>query len=137
MQNGKGHNSSISNGGTLCLTSCIEKSTVSCDAVHNLQAMIQLNAVAMECVVGNVTQKPIFNFVVVIDVSSSMRQHNKLTHVQATIEYMLNQLESHHNFCLIQFNEVARYVCCSRLIFVVVLYYSFSSLLQLACLPRA
>lgn len=45
------------------------------------------------------------DFVVVIDISTSMKKNNKLAFVQATIEYMISQLNESHRFCLILFNQ--------------------------------
>jgi len=45
------------------------------------------------------------DFVVIIDISASMKLDSKLAFVQATIEYLLEILDDHHRFSLIVFNH--------------------------------
>jgi hypothetical protein len=45
------------------------------------------------------------DFIVAIDHSSSMRMNDKLAHVKATIQFLIEQLTESHRFCLLEFNH--------------------------------
>ncbi len=95
------------------ITTLIEHETLEHDKVHNsTRAMVTLalndrNGSKLNNMKGQV---PI-DFIVLIDVSSSMKEQQKLAFVQASIEYMVNLLSDRHRFALILFNEEVKVMC--------------------------
>eukprot|EP01114_Cavostelium_apophysatum_P017474 TRINITY_DN5198_c0_g1_i5.p1 TRINITY_DN5198_c0_g1~~TRINITY_DN5198_c0_g1_i5.p1 ORF type:complete len:573 (+),score=118.31 TRINITY_DN5198_c0_g1_i5:213-1931(+) len=95
----------------LSLSTTLEAPAFRYGTVHKLWGMVNLDAVSSQhssnpFLSQNSSQSRLeIDFVVVIDHSSSMRTNYKLAFVQATIEYLISQLDSHHRFCLIEFNH--------------------------------
>src|SRR5688572_27414530 len=74
---------------TLSLQATPASTSLSCGTVHKLWSMIRLDALDRTKYSDHVTN---IDFVVVIDHSASMKNNNKLAFVQATIEYLINNL---------------------------------------------
>jgi Mg-chelatase subunit ChlD len=87
---------------TLSLQTFLEASQLSAGGVHKSWGLIKLVASDRFKISKKTTG---MDFIVVIDHSSSMKISNKLAFVQATIEFLIGQLEQEHRFCLIQFNH--------------------------------
>jgi len=96
---------SIAQNGSLEVKTFLERPFVPSNSVANMFAMVQLKAPEQ---IGQSSKNHVrFNFVVLVDISSSMKQNNKLAHVQATLEYLIGKLGTDNNnrFCLIAFNH--------------------------------
>jgi uncharacterized protein with von Willebrand factor type A (vWA) domain len=86
--------------GTLSLQTLLESELITCGEVHKLWAMVKVTSAPKK--IAKVIH---IDFVVAIDRSSSMKMNNKLAFVQATLEFMISQLNESHRFCLITFNH--------------------------------
>eukprot|EP01117_Protostelium_nocturnum_P004015 TRINITY_DN15287_c0_g1_i1.p1 TRINITY_DN15287_c0_g1~~TRINITY_DN15287_c0_g1_i1.p1 ORF type:complete len:688 (-),score=163.21 TRINITY_DN15287_c0_g1_i1:41-2104(-) len=116
---------SITPPSSIELNCLLEKNTFPHQKVGEIFGMLQISSNSpimrnIQSLSSSPSYSPV-DFVVVIDVSSSMKDQNKLAHVQGAIEYMINRLiqevESNsspstvpHRFCLIQFNDYAEVV---------------------------
>lgn len=77
-----------------------EHTGLSFGTVHKLWIMLELEAIKQDIW----TQLPV-DLIICIDISGSMKLNGKLAHLQATIQYFLTKLTSHHRLCLIVFNQ--------------------------------
>ncbi|PRP83957.1 YEATS domain-containing protein 4-like [Planoprotostelium fungivorum] len=94
--------------GIVELRCTVERDHFPCGEVGELYGMLQIKSS------GSKRPEPTpTDFIVAVDVSSSMKDQNKLAHVQATLQYMVHRLsrESNsqvpHRFCLVRFSTHA------------------------------
>lgn len=90
------------NSGMLTISTIGESDSFSFGTAPKMWSMVKINALDRK----KISSKEIpMDFVVVIDHSSSMKTNKKLAFVQATIEYLIYNLNCIHRFCLIKFNQ--------------------------------
>jgi Mg-chelatase subunit ChlD len=106
------------------ISSMLENDSLSFAAVHNsCRTLVTLSTSAPSAYTSLSSSLPQhsqylchrfmvpIDFIVIIDASSSMKEQQKLAFVQAAIEYMIHQLNEHHRFSLLLFNEGVQVLC--------------------------